>query len=70
MIARYKGNNSDTGFATNYDFNFKANNEYNIETKIMNNVLFVKDKLGNAFCTYCNVEEFFKEWDVNNEKKF
>lgn len=63
MIAKYKGNMGH-GFATNYDFNFTKNNEYNIETKIMNNIIFVKDKLGNAFCTYNNIEEFIKEWEI------
>lgn len=64
MIAKFIGNNSEKTFATNYDFNFKTDNEYNIETKIMNNVIFVKDKLGNAFCTYCNMEEFLRDWEV------
>lgn len=63
MIAKYKGN-IETGYATNYDFTFKENNEYNIETKTMNNVIFVKEKLGNAFRTYFNVEEFLREWEI------
>lgn len=65
MIAKFKGNNSEKTFETHYGFTFKENNEYNIETKIINNVIFVKDKLGNAFCTYPNVEEFIKEWEIN-----
>lgn len=64
MIAKYKGNNSENTFVTHYDFTFKTNTEYNIETKIMNDVIFVKDKLGNAFCMYGNIEDFLKEWEV------
>ena len=42
MIAKYKGD-TETGYATNYDFTFKENNEYNIETKTMNVEEFLRE---------------------------
>ena len=65
MIAKFKGVNSEKSFEAHYGYTFKENNIYNIETKIINNVIFVKDQLGNAFCTYFNVEDFIKEWEIN-----
>ena len=43
---------------------FKANLEYNIETTLINNIIYVKDKFSSSFRTYCSVEEFLKDWDV------
>ena len=43
---------------------FKTNIEYNIETTLINNLIYVKDKFSNSFRTYCSVEEFINDWDI------
>ena len=55
MIAKFIGTSNG----------FKANLEYNIETTLINNLIYVKDKFSSSFRTYCSVEEFLKDWDVN-----
>ena len=55
MIAKFIGNTA-TGFKTNL--------EYNIEAILINNLIYVKDKLGNSFCTYYSIEEFINDWEI------
>jgi hypothetical protein len=55
MIAKFIGTTT-TGFKTNL--------EYNIETMLINNLIYVKDKLGNSFCTYYSIEEFINDWEI------
>jgi hypothetical protein len=55
MIAKFTGSTT-TGFKTDL--------QYNIEAILINNLIYVKDKLGNSFCTYCSIEEFLKDWEI------
>jgi len=55
MVAKFIGSTT-TGFKTGY--------EYNIAATLINSLIFVKDKLGNSFCTYYNLEDFIKDWEI------
>jgi hypothetical protein len=68
MKAKFIGKSTEQGYTTNNNYTFQTNKEYDIETKIINDIILVKDKSGNAFCTYSNIEHFLQEWLIKQIK--
>jgi len=57
MLAKFIGS-SGTGF--------KQNIEYNIDTTLINSVIYVKNKTDKAFCIYSSIDDFLKDWEIKH----